>query len=383
MDGKSKQKIKILFLFLLVIMLLAGIGLGRHLQEKAVLAQQKKEIAALYPEKETALRDAIDYYNRKIQNNDKWIFLCAVAAVIGFGAALCYLSGSEIRREKKRIEAELDYIYEQLRAIQNQKEIAASAPESQHLRFADICEKLSEVSHAISVMQTRLREEENSTKALITDISHQLKTPLASIRMSHELAEESDLSKEERASFRASEEKEIYNMEVLLDELVKLSRLENSMITIRSEEGSLNDTICEAVSLVYGKAAAKNTEILVESEDDIRLPHDRQWTTEALANIMENAIKYSHPDSVISVRVIRLATTVLIEVEDDGIGILEQEVNHIFQRFYRGSNAKEAEKEGAGVGLYLARMILEQQGGTIVAKRKNSHGTIFKVTLPL
>ena len=82
-----------------------------------------------------------------------------------------------------------------------------------------------------------------------------------------------------------------------------------------------------------------------------------------------------------SIKVSRLPNNVLLEVEDQGMGILEEELHKIFTRFYRGSNAKE--KEGAGIGLYLARSIIEQQGGTIVAKRKQKQGTIFKIILPL
>ena len=96
--------------------------------------------------------------------------------------------------------------------------------------------------------------EENSTKALITDISHQLKTPLASIKMSHELSLASDLSEEERQSFVEAETREILKMEVLLDELVKLSRLENRMIQIKCEKYSMKKTISEAVSQIFIKA---------------------------------------------------------------------------------------------------------------------------------
>lgn len=103
---------------------------------------------------------------------------------------------------------------------------------------------------------------------------------------------------------------------------------------------------------------------------------------EALVNILENAVKYSEPGTSISIRASFLPNSVLLEIEDEGIGIQEEEVHKIFKRFYRGSRAKELVKEGAGVGLYLARNIIEQQGGTIIAKRKPERGTIFKIVLP-
>lgn len=281
-------------------------------------------------------------------------------------------------------ENELDYIYEQLLRFQNGNVDMLPLPEENGLhRFGDVYDKLRELGYYFSNLKERLEQEENSTKALITDISHQLKTPLASIRMSHELSLSSDLSEEERQSFMETETQEILKMEGLLDELVKLSRLENSMIQIKCEKCSIKKTISETVSQIYVKANAKDIEICVDMKNDIETLHDYKWTVESLVNILENAVKYSEQGTTINIYVNCLVNYVLIQVEDEGIGIPEGEVHEIFKRFYRGSNTKDMVKEGAGVGLYLARSIIEQQGGTIVAKRKNGNGTIFQIMLPL
>ena len=118
-------------------------------------------------------------------------------------------------------------------------------------------------------------------------------------------------------------------------------------------------------------------------ENDVEILHDHKWTVEALANILENAVKYSPQRTTVNIFVSCLVNHVLIQVEDEGIGIPEGEVHEIFKRFHRGSNAKGIAKEGAGVGLYLARSIIEQQGGSIVAKRKSRNGTIFQIMLSL
>jgi len=201
--------------------------------------------------------------------------------------------------------------------------------------------------------------------------------------MCHELAKSSELSEEEQKDFLMTETQEIRKMEVLLDELVKLSRLENNMIQIKKEKNSLKQTLSEAVSQVFMKAHEKNIEICVDMEGDVEISHDRKWTVEAIVNVLENAVKYSEPMTAINIRVSYLPSSVLLEVEDEGIGILEEELHEIFKRFYRGSKAKKMVKEGAGVGLYLARSIIEQQGGTIVAKRKSEGGSVFKIMLPL
>ena len=228
-----------------------------------------------------------------------------------------------------------------------------------------------------------MSQEENSKKALITHISHQLKTPLASIKMSHELSLTADFSEEERQSFVETETREIQRMEVLLDELVKLSRLENCMIQIQCEKCSIKKTISEAVSQIYTKANSKQIEICVDMENDVETLHDYKWTVEALVNILDNALKYSPSGTTVSIHVSCLVNHALIQVEDEGIGIPEGELHEIFKRFYRGSNTKNTVKEGAGVGLYLARNIIEWQGGSIVAKRKNGKGSIFQIMLPL
>ena len=243
-------------------------------------------------------------------------------------------------------------------------------------------ERLKELGIYFADLKARLKEEEASTKALITDISHQLKTPLASLRMSYELVTGEHISEGERREFLAQGEKEIQKLEELLEELVNLSRLETHMIAIKPVDASLKETIAEAVSQVYMKARNKEIAVCVEFEGDLTVSHDVRWTAEAFANVLENAVKYSGAHTTVTVRVIPLAKNVLIAVEDEGMGIAKEETAKIYQRFYRGTRAKELVKDGAGVGLYLTRMILERQGGTILAKRRAERGTVFQMTLP-
>ena len=244
-------------------------------------------------------------------------------------------------------------------------------------------ESVKELGYYFEDLTDRLEQAENGTKSLITDISHQLKTPLASLRMSHELVAENRVTGEEQREFLEQESQELTKLEQLLNELVNLSRLETHMIQIHSLHESLKKTLTEAVSQIYMKARGKDISIQVEMDDDIVVNHDSKWTVEALTNILENAVKYSPEHTTITVRTQELASNVLIEVEDEGMGIPAEELHKIYQRFYRGRKAKEQVKDGAGVGLYLARKIIEEQGGTIAAKRKAEKGMIFKVTLPL
>lgn len=243
-------------------------------------------------------------------------------------------------------------------------------------------ETVRELGVYFDSLKERLRDEEESTKALITDISHQLKTPLASLRMSYELVIGDNVTEEERKEFQEKEAGEIEKLEMLLAELVNVSRLEKRVIQIRPMPASLKSTVTEAVSRIYMKARNKKIEIQVEMNRDFEVCHDEKWTAEAFVNILDNAVKYSDEDSTITVRVQPLVKNVLIEVGDEGMGIRQEELVKIYQRFYRGIEARARVREGAGVGLYLARMILERQGGTITARRRPERGTVFRITLP-
>ena len=162
-----------------------------------------------------------------------------------------------------------------------------------------------------------------------------------------------------------------------------MSRLEGSMIHLEPQVRSLKKTILGAVNTVIMKAVDKNIELSAELEDCYS-NHDFRWTQEAMINVLDNAIKYSKPGKKVEIRMRKLTSYVLIEVFDEGIGIPKKDRNKIFQRFYRGEEAREMERDGAGVGLYLARQILEQQGGTICVKdRSGILGSCFHIMLPL
>lgn len=382
---QSRQKIRyVLWTFaalaMMSLLFVCGMNYAENIRQK-----QLKELLVIYPELQLELQDNFSYYQGQITRFEWMIAVAVIILMFLFGVILLQLKRQEQKRTLAAYNDEMDLIYEQL--IRFQKGDFESVLPAEDTVVADrwkgVHEKLREMGYYFSDLKERLAEEENSTKTLITDISHQLKTPLASVRMCHELAQSPDLSEEERSGFLETETQEIAKMESLLDELVKLSRLENNMIQITPERNSLIQTIREAVGQTYMKAYAKNIEICADMEEDVEIFHDRKWTVEALANILENAVKYSTSMTKIYIRMSRLPNNVLIEMEDEGIGIPEEELHEIFHRFYRGSNAKEMAKEGAGVGLYLARSIIEQQGGTILAKRKPGCGTIFKIMLPI
>lgn len=289
-----------------------------------------------------------------VRSGRLWRYALAAAVILTFGVFLELLLLIKITRRAKTAADRVDYLEE----------------------------KLQEASFRAEQVENSLRREEQDTKGLITDISHQLKTPLASLKMSYELADSTDLSVAERAEFTQKEREEVAKLESLLSVFTQLTRLETGMIRLQPENASLKDTLTRAVSGIYMKAFEKQIDISVEEFQDIRIPHDPRWTSEIFLNVLDNAVKYSPAGTEVSVRVSELAGCVMIEIQDQGIGIPAASIQDIFKRFYRGDAPEVKAADGSGVGLYLARKILEQQGGTICVKPGRERGSNFILTLP-
>lgn len=329
-------------------------------------------------------------FTKGIISSELAIFWGLLLLCITLGLIILYVKDRRIKKSRRfQNEKVLNFISEELSNFKRgEYQISSEVLEELDTeklpeKWQWIVENIRELGSYLTDFKMAYEEEENNTKSLITDISHQLKTPLASLKMSHELVMAGTLTEEERKEFQEQEKQEIEKIELLLDELVKLSRLEHHMIEMSPVKQDIKETVAGAVSQVYGKAKGRQIEIQVDVDETPAILHDRKWTAEALSNVLDNAIKYSEEQSTIFLRVKQLTTNVLIEIEDSGMGIETQELHQIFKRFYRGKKAEELVSDGVGVGLYLTRMILEQQSGTIMAKRKNGGGSIFLITLQL
>ncbi|MGH4124062.1 MAG: sensor histidine kinase [Clostridium sp.] len=228
---------------------------------------------------------------------------------------------------------------------------------------------------------TTLEIEKENIKSLVTDISHQLKTPVAAIKLFNQILLEDEISSSERIEFLTRSESDINRLEWLVGSLVKLSRLEIGMINIKMQREDIKNTILKAASEVYFKAEEKNIEIIIKNFKNILINHDTNWTKEAVFNVLENAVKYTNKGGKISVDMIEMEAFIRIDIEDNGIGISENEMNDVYKRFYRGKAKGVQLKEGSGIGLYLTRKILEIQGGSIMLISRQGEGTVFNLFL--
>lgn len=250
----------------------------------------------------------------------------------------------------------------------------------------------------LEILEERMEAEKEETKSLVTDISHQLKTPVAALKACFEILLQEDLSEIERKEFAERCKKQLTGLENLLQALINISRMETGMIEVKKELADISETMVSAVSRVYLKAQEKQIAIELETEDQsedierIFMPHDVRWTCEAFINILENAVKYSPEGTAIKIRIQKLTSFIKIEIEDEGIGIPKEEYHKVFKRFYRSQSQSVQQEDGSGIGLYLTREILTRQNGSIRvisgksqrrAGKEGGAGTTFILQLPI
>lgn len=235
--------------------------------------------------------------------------------------------------------------------------------------------KLAHYLAASTVSARNVAAEKEKLKALIGDISHQTKTPIANILLYTQLLAEQPGN---RDCLDALEE-QTRKLQSLIEALVKTSRLESGVIALHPVPGNLLPVLESAIAQLAPKAAAKDISIAMEALD-AEAVFDPKWTEEAVYNLLDNAVKYSPPGGSVTVSTSVYPMFSAIHIRDTGPGIPEEEQSRVFQRFYRG--AKHKDEEGVGIGLYLVRQIAQGQGGYVKVSSQMGEGSTFSLYLP-
>lgn len=228
---------------------------------------------------------------------------------------------------------------------------------------------------ASTVSARKVDAEKEKLKALIGDISHQTKTPIANILLYTQLLKEQPGNTDCLEALEGQTKK----LQSLIDALVKTSRLETGVIALHPEPGELWSVMTSAVSQLRPKAEEKGVRIALE-HGEANAVFDPKWTEEALYNLLDNAVKYTPSGGRVSVTAVVYPMFSAVLVQDTGPGIAEEEQPKIFQRFYRGTAYRE--QEGVGIGLYLVRQIAEGQGGFVKVRSQPGQGSTFSLYLP-
>ena len=311
----------------------------------------------------------------------EWEISMAVAIftvfLVGFilGGSTVYLVENHFRTK------EMNKIYKLTESLINGNDLDDSdiGKETLYSKTANQLIRLQEM------LEGRRKEAEKSQyeiQKLISEIAHQLRTPLANIKNYTELLQESldetqeVLNTEYMKDLRTSEEQLCF----LVESFIKTARLEQGIIQVHMQKENLVETILNALGQIQKKAEDKGIFFQVELPEKIICEHDKNWMCEAFYNVFDNAVKYSKNNSRINITMKQTEMFYKIQIRDYGIGIKDGEENKIFQRFYRGEQARG--QEGCGIGLYLSREIVLLQKGMIKAKQMNP-GFLIEVNLPI
>ena len=225
----------------------------------------------------------------------------------------------------------------------------------------------------------QLNKNREGMQALVSDISHQTRTPLSNILLySQLLCEQTDNQEEKHLAEQIVRQAE--KLEFLIQALVKMSRLESNVLVLKPQRQPIEPLLLEAMEEILPKAEKKKIHVKLQGNPShMQAVYDKKWTAEALGNILDNAVKYSPLESTVEVTVEKFEFYVCISVRDEGIGISEEERAQIFSRFYRSAEAQQ--EDGIGIGLYLAREIVQKEKGYMKVLSKKGKGSTFKMYL--
>ena len=257
---------------------------------------------------------------------------------------------------------------------------APKRPEDSETQLARIGHRLARLYQIMQENRRLVDEERQELQTLVSDISHQVKTPVSNLKMATDTLLEKPMAEAERTDFIRGIRNQTDKLDFLFQALVKTSRLETGVIQLDKKSGRLFDTVAQAMSGIVYAAEKKEIAVSVDCPEDLTVSHDSKWTSEALFNLLDNAVKYTPAGGKIAVSVVLWEMYVEIKVTDTGKGISESNQAAIFRRFYREEEVHE--QQGVGIGLYLAREIVARQGGYIKVVSEQGKGSEFSIMLP-
>jgi len=243
-------------------------------------------------------------------------------------------------------------------------------------------DELSKLKNDIYKITMLLKEEKENTlsekknlEVILSDISHQIKTPLTSMYVINDLLLDDNLDKKKRKEFLNKNRLQLERIEWLVTSLLKISRLDSGTIKLKKEKININNLIEKVIEPLKIPIELKNQKLIINSPNDLFIKVDLNWTIEALINILKNAYEHTKINGEIKIDVLDNPIYTEINITDNGEGISKDDINHIFERFYKDENNKES----IGIGLNMAKTIIEKENGIIEVTSEKNKYTTFKI----
>ena len=299
-----------------------------------------------------------------------------MAGIAGIIILLLDVAILVLARDGRNKKKEMEVLLQRLDDALEGGEGAYAYDESMDSAIAD---RLNKLLRSSSMGKERAYQDRDRIKSLISDISHQIRTPLSNIMLYTGLLQEKKLDGQSRMladQIQGQAEK----LDFFMKELIRSSYMETDMIVVSPRTAPVGELVDRACQAVEAEALKKGILIRQPETDRIICKFDMKWTLEAVRNILENALKYSPEGSEVQIEIAPNEAFTCISIQDEGIGIREEEQGLVFERFYRSRDVKK--EPGMGIGLYLAREIISRQGGYIEARSEYAIGTCFCIYLP-
>lgn len=302
----------------------------------------------------------------EVKNAAIYIFLCALCTFAAIFMAL------------------YRYFNEQNKMIESAEEqVAKYISGNQEARIecdheGELYKLFHKVNSLVSILNAHLDNELKSKEFLkntISDISHQLKTPLAALNIYNGIMQNEATNSPEIQKFANLTEQELDRIETLVQNLLKITKLDAGTITIEKTLENVSEMMKSVKEYFLFRAEREGKRIMLSGDDTVTLLCDRDWLTQAIDNIVKNALDHTEEGGQISIEWKHFASVVQIIIKDNGIGIHPQDLHHIFKRFYRSRFSKDI--QGVGLGLPLAKAIIEAHNGTIEVDSELGRGTTF------
>lgn len=274
----------------------------------------------------------------------------------------------------KKEEKKLKSLTKMIKKI-NSHDYALDVEKNEEGELSSLKNELYKTALVLNEQNSNLLKDKTILKDSLSDISHQLKTPLTSVNiMLENILDNENMSAEKKNEFIKDIYRKTSKINSLILELLKLSRFDADAVQFESKKCNIKEIIDEVLENVSVLCDLKNINILVKGDKNVSLVCDAKWQIEALTNILKNCIEHSKDGEKINIYCEENDLFTKIVIEDYGIGINKEDIKHIFERFYKGSNSSS---DSIGIGLSLAKVIIEKDKGYIVAESEENKGTKF------